>query len=121
MPTILIADDNLDFRDVLGDLFRAHGFDVLLADDGQHAWELLQVSIPDIVLSDIHMPRLDGISLCERIRNAPDISNIPVVLLSGNPPKTRPTSVSDVICKPVQLEELMATLNLALQKANGKI
>lgn len=117
MPTILLADDNLDLRDILSELLQAKGYDVLLAHDGEHAWELLQSNQPDIVLSDIDMPRLDGLSLGMRIKNSYRTANIPVVLVTGKPPINSPSYVFDVICKPVKFTELLETLNLALLAA----
>lgn len=119
MPTVLIVDDNADLREILSELLRIKGFDVLLAHDGEHAWDVLQEEHPDIVLSDIDMPRLDGISLCHRIREASRTSTIPLVLLSGKPPAICPTVVFDVIRKPVHLEELLSTLTRALGSANA--
>lgn len=120
MPTVLIADDNSDLREILSEVLRLNGFDTLLACDGEHAWDLLQSNKADIVLSDIDMPHLDGISLFRRIRNEAETPDIPLVLITGKPPLTKPSFVFDVVQKPVQLEELLTILNLALEGADRR-
>ncbi|MFZ6648031.1 response regulator [Undibacterium sp. TJN25] len=120
MPTVLIADDNSDFRELLCELLSASGFEVLAAYDGEHAWDMLQSNKPDVILSDVDMPRLDGVALSIRVQNAPQTSHIPMVLLSGKPPPAKPAFVFDLIRKPVELEKLLAILNLALRATAGK-
>jgi CheY-like chemotaxis protein len=118
MPTVLIVDDEIDLRDLFAEFLQATGFEVLLAEDGEHAWEVLQFRKPDVILSDIKMPRLDGISLCERVWNNPQTAHIPVVLLSGNPPLNRPSNALDVLQKPVQFRTLISALDRALRYAD---
>lgn len=102
------------------EVLRFNGFDTLTAQDGEDAWRLLETNKPDIVLSDINMPKPDGISLCRRIKNESRTSDIPLVLISGKPPITKPSFVFDVIPKPVKLDELLEILNRALRGAENK-
>jgi len=117
MPTILIAEDNLDARDALSELLQAHGFDVLLARDGEDALDILQSHKPDVVLTDIDMPRLDGLGLCMRMKMAPHTSEIPLILISGRPPIYQPNAVFDVVQKPVLTEELLTSVKAAIRHA----
>src|SRR5262245_37537736 len=74
MPRILIADDEQSMREWLRILFQRDGFEVLIAEDGAAARDLVGREYVDIVLTDIRMPRLDGVSLLKAIREtAPDV------------------------------------------------
>ncbi len=73
VPRILIADDEQSMREWLRILFQRDGFDVLLAEDGEQARQILRREFVDVVLTDIRMPRVDGLALLEDVRTqAPD-------------------------------------------------
>jgi diguanylate cyclase (GGDEF)-like protein len=78
---LVIEDDNL-FREVLSELLSLEGYEVIQAADGEEGWEKLK-EIPDVVLLDRVMPKMDGIELLKKIRENPYYSAIPVVLLTG--------------------------------------
>lgn len=61
----------------------AAGFTVRCAQDGQEAWELIQTSHPDLVITDCQMPLMTGIQLAQRIHETPETSRIPVIMLTG--------------------------------------
>ncbi len=111
MPTVLIADDNIDLRETLG-------LNVLAAADGEEAWEMLLQKNVDVVLSDVSMPRLDGVALCKRVGVTPCIAHIPFILMSGNPPSLKPAHAFGIITKPVPLDVLLFTLNKSLQRTS---
>src|SRR5690606_24812751 len=73
MPRILIVDDEQSMREWLRILFQRDGFEVLIADDGMAARDVIAREFVDVVLTDIRMPRLDGLQLLQIVRNtAPD-------------------------------------------------
>lgn len=115
MPTILIAEDNLDARDAISELLQANGFTVLLACDGEEVLEILESHKPDLILTDIDMPHIDGLTLCMQIKNNPHTSDIPLILISGRPPIYQPNAVFDVIQKPILTDELLASLKAAIR------
>ncbi len=87
---ILMADDSFTIRQVLEQLLHNAGFDdITVCTDGQHAWEVIEEhrqgeNLPfDLVLSDIEMPRMDGLHLTARIKNDPKFKDMPVVLFSS--------------------------------------
>ncbi len=80
---ILLAEDSLATRVQLQRVLEGAGFEVLVAVDGQAAWEHLQHQAVDGILSDINMPRLDGLELTRRIRAHPRFRELPVVLLTS--------------------------------------
>lgn len=79
---LLIVEDNSDLRQYLVQLFEAE-FDVSTATDGLEGWEQAQALLPDLVLSDVMMPRSDGLELCQKIKSFPKTQHIPVVLLTA--------------------------------------
>ncbi|RYY91912.1 MAG: hybrid sensor histidine kinase/response regulator, partial [Chitinophagaceae bacterium] len=81
-PTVLLADDNTDMRDYVRRLLSSH-YRVVTARDGEEAYELLQREKPQLLLSDVMMPRLDGFGLLQKLRAHPQLKNIPVLFLSA--------------------------------------
>lgn len=79
---ILIADDVREIRDLLRIFLDPH-FDVILARNGEEAWELFNSEKPDLVISDIVMPRINGYDLCRRIKLQSFSPDTPVLLITG--------------------------------------
>ena len=82
LPSILVVEDTSEIRGFLRDLLRPH-YRVILASDGQEALDNLKLGLPDLVLSDIIMPNLSGVGLCNAIKSDPDMAHLPVVLLTA--------------------------------------
>jgi PAS domain S-box-containing protein len=80
---VLIADDDQKVRALLSDLLESDGYEVRSAIDGGRARDAVTTFEPDVVISDVVMPILDGIELCRLIKNDPKTSSIPVLLISG--------------------------------------
>ena len=81
---VLIVDDDPKVSALLVELLQLDGYEVAFAADGGTALELLTSFEPDLVISDVVMPVLDGIELCRHIKNEPQTSSIPVLLMSGH-------------------------------------
>jgi CheY-like chemotaxis protein len=79
---VVVADDDPAIRWFFADLLRAHGCDVEEATDGEAALDHARRTVPDLVVSDIRMPRLDGVNLCRALRSDPILADVPIVLLS---------------------------------------
>ncbi|MEN6603902.1 MAG: hybrid sensor histidine kinase/response regulator, partial [Bryobacteraceae bacterium] len=79
---VLVVDDSLTVREVERRLLENRGYDVTVAVDGMDGWNAAQNSHFDLVLTDIDMPRMDGIELVKRIKGAPHTAAIPVVIVS---------------------------------------
>ena len=121
---MVLADDNADMRDYAGRLLRDAGFDVDAAPDGESAFEIVRHVRPDLVLSDVMMPKLDGFGLLSRMRADPELSHIPVLLLSaraGEEAKVEGlgSGADDYLIKPFSARELIARVegNLRLARA----
>ena len=82
LPIVLIVDDNAEIRSVLKDIFK-NEYQVLEAQDGEEALQLAQKEIPDCIISDVMMPKLDGFEFTKQIKNNELTSFIPVILLTA--------------------------------------
>lgn len=81
LPLVLVVEDNDDIRDYIAVSFR--NYRVVTATNGQEGWEKAQTDIPDIIVSDIMMPVMDGIELCRLVKKDMRTSHIPVILLTA--------------------------------------
>ncbi len=79
---ILVADDSITVREVEREMLATRGYQVDVAVDGQEAWYLLKSHHYDLLVTDVDMPRMDGIALVERIRADRSLENLPVVIVS---------------------------------------
>ena len=100
---LLIVEDNAEMRSYLNDLFKDTA-NVLLASDGDDALRFIRISAPDLVISDVMMPYKDGFQLCREIKESPEYSHLPVILLTAKNEKAD------------QLEGLGAGADAYLQK-----
>ena len=82
LPILLVVDDNAEIRSILKDLFR-NDYQILEAQDGEEALQLAQNQIPDCIISDVMMPKMDGFEFTKAIKNNELTSFIPVVLLTA--------------------------------------
>jgi twitching motility two-component system response regulator PilH len=83
MSTILVVDDNAVVREMLSDQLRGNGFQVVLAKDGAEAVEKIQANPPDLVITDIVMPKMNGYELCRWIKNDPKRKELPVIMCTS--------------------------------------
>ncbi len=81
--TILVVEDDLVQRMLLVKILEAKGYGVIQAEDGEDALDILEESAPDLIISDIVMPRMDGFEFCRRVKNSPDTQMIPVILVTA--------------------------------------
>ncbi len=93
--TILIADDNADIQAVLGILLRGAGFNTVAAYDGVAAVTLASRAQPDLVLMDIALPRMDGLTATRHIRRLPGLERVPIVGCSAYEPDDEPNDQED--------------------------
>jgi len=83
MMKLLIVDDDKDFREVLATKFTASGFEVTGAGDGEEGVAKAKEILPDLILMDVKMPKLDGVGAMLKLREDPKTKNIKVVLLTA--------------------------------------
>jgi signal transduction histidine kinase len=114
--TVLLVDDNADMRNYIFALLSPY-YQVGLARDGEEAWSQLEEKLPDLVLSDLMMPKLDGIGLLKQIRGTPRTQNIPVILMSARTEiKSKLEGLNmganDYLTKPFDRSELIARVRV---------
>ncbi len=112
---VLLVEDNLDLRTYLQTMLGRLGHEIAVAADGAEAWEMILRNPPDIIVSDIMMPRLDGYGLLRRIKETPSTRNLPVVLITAKPGLDAKLEglgdgADDFLAKPVQVRELDARI-----------
>ncbi len=119
----LVVDDSLTMRKVLGRLLEREGYEVLVAKDGMDAMQMLQETTPDIILTDIEMPRMDGFGLSRNIRDDVRTANTPLIMISSRTADKHQNLAKEIgvdafFGKPVQDEELISKMKelLAIKK-----
>lgn len=85
MATVLFADDDADIRALASQLLGRRGHTVITAADGAEAIGLLADVSPDVVITDLNMPKEDGRAVCQAVRAIPHLSDIPLVLITALP------------------------------------
>ena len=113
--TVLVVDDSPVIRLLLGDILSAAGYDVRLAEDGAQALDMMKRRRPDLVLTDLNMPRMDGFSLVTAIKADPDLADLPIVVITSEETEAkrdrgRRQGVDGWIVKPFEPAELLEVL-----------
>jgi len=83
VPKIVIADDEPDIVAILSGRFRAAGFEVFAARNGSEAVEAVRHHHPEVLVSDVMMPELNGFQVCRKVRSDPDLADVRLVLLTA--------------------------------------
>lgn len=116
---LFLADDSITIQKVVELILAEEGFDIRTANTGEEALAAIPSYMPDIILADIEMPKMNGYQLCEKIKENPITSNIPVILLAGafepvNEEIVKQVRADDYIVKPFESQELINKINSAL-------
>ena len=111
-PRLRVADDDIRILELLQFALTGNGFEVLVATDGDEAWDILSRQLPDLAILDVKMPRRTGFDLVEKVRADERLSPLPLILVSGNADtEFRLSGLSkgadDFLVKPFSPKELM--------------
>lgn len=116
---ILVVDDETQITRVLRTALSAQRYDVRVANDGEMALETMREWMPQVVVTDLSMPNVDGVELCRRIRQ---FSQVPIIVLSvRGQDRTKVEALDagadDYVTKPFGMQELLARIRAALRRA----
>jgi CheY-like chemotaxis protein len=115
-PTILVAEDSADSREMMCTLLTMKGYEVCEAGDGVAAVEVALRSLPDLIFVDLQLPQLDGLGVARKLRLYPKLKKTPIIILSGyDPAKYRQAAMdagcNDYLLKPIDFERLEKLLS----------
>jgi CheY-like chemotaxis protein len=114
MTKVLVVDDEEPIRKLISAVLEDEGYAVVEAAHGMEALEVLPREQPQLVLMDLMMPVLDGRETIRRMRAAPELRHVPVVLMSAADPPPIDDSVAGFLAKPFHLSELLNMVTSAL-------
>ncbi len=117
--TILTADDDPQLLRLVMRNLQLEGYDVITASDGQKAFDLIEAQPPDLVLLDVMMPKMDGFTVCHRVR---EFSAVPIIIITArgqDQDKVRGLDLGadDYLTKPFSVDELLARVRAVLRRA----
>ena len=120
MALILIADDDLAIAEVIAMFLQSEGHRVVVTGDGREALTRAIHEKPDLIITDVMMPVLDGLALCRTVRRDPRLQRTPIILM------TAAREIDDEECrtvallrKPFEISELLEAVNRALDGRRG--
>lgn len=119
--TILVVDDEQDLLDLIEYNLRQEGYNVLKAENGKDGIQMAKEHMPDLVLLDIMMPQMDGIEVCDRMREDSTLSHIPIIFLTArSDEKTEIEGLNkgadDFITKPISTTKLVSRIKAVLRR-----
>jgi CheY-like chemotaxis protein len=119
---ILVAEDHTDSREALQALLEAHGYAVTIAVNGREAIERAQSARPDLILMDIMMPEIDGLSATRELRGRPELDAIPIIAVTameGGRERALEAGCDDHITKPIDLASLFQKVRWWVEHRRG--
>ena len=120
MFKVLVVEDDPNLRQLMSVFLRRNGFEVMRAQDGEEALSLLESTMPDLIVCDIMMPRMDGFALTGDLRQAyPELPILMVTAREALEDKRKAFSVGtdDYMVKPIELDELLLRINALLRRS----
>ncbi len=121
---ILVVDDEIHIRTLLKITLEMTGYEVDVAADGQEALERVEAQIPDLLLLDIKMPRLNGWQVCEKLKSDDKTKNIPIIMVTAFGQKearqrSMDLGANEFISKPFETPALLETIKILLEKSKS--
>jgi DNA-binding response OmpR family regulator len=125
MPKIVIIEDEATLREELADNLREDGYDVQVSDNGEKGLSLIRSVLPDLIVLDIMLPDLDGLSVCRLVRRDTTTAHIPIIMLTARGTEVDKivgleSGADDYIVKPFGLGEFLARVRAVMRRATGR-
>ena len=127
IPVVMVVDDSITMRKVTGRVLERHNMEVLTAKDGVDAVEKMAERVPDLVLLDIEMPRMDGYEVAQNMKSDPRLKDVPIIMITSRTGDKHRQRAMDIgvnryLGKPYQEPELMRNvfemLGIAMEHAD---
>lgn len=120
VAVVLVADDSISMRKLIAALLQERGHEVLEADDGSTALTLAKSNHVDLVITDLIMPEMDGITLIRELRSIPEYGSVPVLVLTterkaDSMERSQRAGATGWLSKPFNAEQLIATVENVLE------
>ena len=118
-PLVLVVDDEPAVREVVCEKLNHHSFKAISASNGKEAFKLIEEASPDLILLDLRLPDIDGMTICQQIRRK---SRIPIIMLTAMGEEVNrivglELGADDYITKPCSLDELVARVKAVLRRS----
>jgi DNA-binding response OmpR family regulator len=125
MAKVLIVEDEETLVRNLADKLKGEGFNVVTAGDGEEGLDKLRSEHPDLIVLDIMLPKLDGLSLCRMVRRDPTTAHIPIIMLTARGTEVDrivglESGADDYVTKPFGLGEFLARVRAVMRRAPGR-
>jgi CheY-like chemotaxis protein len=108
-PLVLVVDDDPDILEAISDILEVEGYRVARARHGAEALERVEVERPAVILLDLMMPVMDGVTFAQRLRERPAFCDVPIVVISadGNRQRAAPVGAAGYLAKPFDVDSLL--------------
>lgn len=122
----MVVDDNVDTVELLTKRFKAQGYDIVAAYDGEQALRMVRECMPDLIVLDIMMPKIDGYEVCRQLKDDESTKHIPIIMLTAKsqvPEKVKglDTGADGYLTKPFDYNELAARVRSQLARKDASI
>lgn len=126
MSKIVIVEDDTVLAETLADNLEQEGHKVTTLEDGESAYQRIKDKPPDLIILDVMLPRLDGISLCRMIRRNATTAHIPIIMLTARSSEVDKivgleSGADDYVVKPFGLGELLARIRAVMRRAPNRV
>ncbi len=124
-PLIVIVEDEADIQDVIAYNLKRDGYEVLTASRGDEGLSLIQAKMPDLVILDLMLPGIDGLTICQQLRTDPKTKNLPIIILSAKEEEADVViglgfGADDYVPKPFSPRELLARVKAVLRRSSSQ-
>lgn len=122
---LLLSDDSITMQKLVELILAEEGFEIMSTNNGEEALSAISSFKPDIILADVEMPKINGYQLCEKVKQDPSSSEVPVILLAGafeqfDEELAKKVGADDFIIKPFESQELIGKVHAALAISSAK-